>query len=148
MFVGNCNYGDVHLVDGMDEYEGRVEVCVRGLWGTICDNHWDTKEAIVVCKQLGIEGNTRKNLQLYLTVKYYDNFTGPIGIGASYFGHGRDLILMDKVTCEGTEENITECKHEREHNCQHSEDVGVFCNGEKDSSKLVCYSQSLRRWER
>ena len=33
--------------------EGRVEICVNGIWGTICDDIWDVREAIVTCRQLG-----------------------------------------------------------------------------------------------
>ena len=53
-FVGsNCTYGDVRLVDGSNQYEGRVEVCINDQWGTICDNSWDNIDATIVCKQLG-----------------------------------------------------------------------------------------------
>lgn len=43
----------MRLVDGSVVGQGRVEVCVNGVWGTVCSDSWDEKEAIVVCKQLG-----------------------------------------------------------------------------------------------
>ena len=48
-----CTYGDVRLVDGSNQYEGRVELCINDQWGTVCDNSWGSTDATTVCKQLG-----------------------------------------------------------------------------------------------
>ena len=48
-----CASGAVRLMEGPDMNSGRVEVCVREVWGTVCQDSWDTVDAGVVCRQLG-----------------------------------------------------------------------------------------------
>ena len=52
---GICSHGSVRLVNGQRSSEGRVEVCLNGVWGTVCDRGWDHSEAEVVCASLGYQ---------------------------------------------------------------------------------------------
>ena len=48
-----CTDGSIRLRGGTSVREGRVEICIEGRWGTICDSSWDSRDAAVVCRQLG-----------------------------------------------------------------------------------------------
>ena len=51
--------------------------------------------------------------------------------GAEFFGSGLDQIWLDNSICNGDESSLLECNTNSigQHNCDHSEDAGVICNG-------------------
>ncbi|KAG8435086.1 hypothetical protein GDO86_013154, partial [Hymenochirus boettgeri] len=101
----------LRLVGGKEQYEGRVEVFYEGRWGTICDDHWDDRDAEVICRQLGFHGKPKA------------------WVWAQY-GRGSGPILLDEVECLGNETSLDSCKKSKwgQHNCDHIEDAGVSCD--------------------
>ncbi|XP_066275078.1 uncharacterized protein [Branchiostoma lanceolatum] len=102
---------DVRLVGGASANEGRVEIRLgSGDWGTICDDNFDIKDANVVCRQLGYG----------IAVEHRDQ---------AFFGEGSGDTWLDELQCTGDEDTLLDCESNiwGEHNCGHSEDVGVVC---------------------
>ena len=97
----------IRLVGGASDLEGRVELFYNGHWGTICNDYWDLNDGNVVCRMLG-----------------YGEATS-----VRSFGGGTGEIILDDISCDGTESDLSQCGHRGylTHNCAHNEDAGVIC---------------------
>ncbi|XP_052763290.1 deleted in malignant brain tumors 1 protein-like [Mya arenaria] len=107
----NCRT-PIRLVNGTSAQSGRVEVEYGGGWGTICDDHFDDQDAKVVCRMLGFSDKRSRSLS------------------GAYYGEGQGNIFIDELRCQGTEQDILECKSNEwlsPTNCQHNEDAAVEC---------------------
>ncbi|KAM6186269.1 scavenger receptor cysteine-rich domain-containing protein DMBT1-like [Rhynchocyon petersi] len=122
-----CKDLPLRLVDGWSRCQGRVEVRHQGVWGTVCDDSWNIRNARLVCRLLGC-GRA---------------LAAP---GNGHFGLGSGPILLDDVSCTGREDALERCAHSGwgRHNCHHSKDAGVVCAGPadsvvpKDNAQLSC----------
>ena len=45
--------GSLRLVNGSGPHEGRLEVCLYGVWGSVGDNGFDDYNAGVLCHVMG-----------------------------------------------------------------------------------------------
>ncbi|XP_067151381.1 antigen WC1.1-like [Apteryx mantelli] len=103
---------ELRLVNGGGPCAGRVEVKLRGQWGTVADHEWDVEDAEVVCQQLGC-GSAKSA---------YD---------WTRFGKGSGPIHLAVVDCHGNESALWDCaiKGWGSYNGTHGQDVGVACQG-------------------
>lgn len=105
--------GAVRLVsaDGLPD-RGRVEIFIRGQWGTVCDDLFSSQAGEVVCRQLG-----------------FSEALAVMKRAALGEADASVRILLDDVVCQGGERSLLGCKRSRvgKHNCSHREDVGVIC---------------------
>ena len=53
--ISNCTNGEVRLRGGSTANQGRVEICINNVWGSVCDNGWGEMDGNVVCRQLGYQ---------------------------------------------------------------------------------------------
>lgn len=62
---------------------------------------------------------------------YYLVPAAPTAYSYAYFGQGSDSIYLDNVGCFGDEPSLLSCVSQPigTHNCGHSEDAGVRCDG-------------------
>ena len=68
---------------------------------------------------------------------YHNNiYSSYLGLDAvefdeAYFGEGNGAIWLDDVSCFGIESSLLSCSRNTlgDHNCDHSEDAGVRCEG-------------------
>ena len=83
----------------------------NGIWGTVCDDRWDIRDARVACRSLGFPGD----------VKALPGHLVPDGSGP---------IWLDNLDCAGNERCLSNCPHAGWgiHNCYHDEDAGVECS--------------------
>lgn len=117
---------------GSEEFGGRVEVCVNGQWGSICDDGWGLNEAHVVCSQFGYTdygmmiGNVCSPPAFH-TICFYSNL-GSVPASGAAFGQSQFQIVGSNFSCTGFEDTVYDCSYSLSPDCGHHEDAGVYCN--------------------
>ena len=112
---------EVRLVDGNNATTGRLELKYKGVWGTICEDHFGPSEAQVACRMLGFE-ETNALIHPSLT---FDSGSGPIWI--------------DRIQCTGQERSLRDCTSSEwrpSYNCKHLEDVSIECIPKQEENEI------------
>lgn len=104
-FVTVCSNGDLRLVGGNSPTEGRVEICVNNVWGSVCQDTWGDTEAGVACQQAGFSAESATT---------------------ATFGRGNNTAVYT-VACTGTETRLNSCQQSPNLNCVSVVGAGVSC---------------------
>ncbi|XP_072786785.1 scavenger receptor cysteine-rich domain-containing protein SCART1-like isoform X3 [Taeniopygia guttata] len=83
-------YTGFRLGNSSSGCSGRVEVAVRGTWGSVCASEWDLADAHVLCRHLGC------------------GRASSVPPGGS-FGSGEGTLRPDAFGCHGSERHPGEC---------------------------------------
>uniref|UniRef100_A0A1X7T781 SRCR domain-containing protein n=1 Tax=Amphimedon queenslandica TaxID=400682 RepID=A0A1X7T781_AMPQE len=128
----NCQHGTLRLVNGGATYRGRLEICINSVWGSVCDDAFDTNEARVACRQLGYEVDGGQS------VTYYSN---------AYYGQSTGPIWLNRLYCNGAENSLLDCNKAVDigstFGCSHSEDVSIRCPANSCSTGSVRLTDGL-----
>nr|XP_055046847.1 LOW QUALITY PROTEIN: deleted in malignant brain tumors 1 protein [Misgurnus anguillicaudatus] len=108
------NHLPLRLSGGKGLCSGRLEVYHNSVWGSVCDDLWDIRDAQVVCRQLGCGAVLSAD-------------------GNEVFGAGEGVVWMNRVECRGTEIHLWDCPHvlKKHTDCSQKEQVRLICAGER-----------------
>ena len=59
------------------------------------------------------------------------SLSAAVAVSAAFFGQGTGPIFLDELQCIGTENGLLACPNTMMHDCTHSEDAGVRCQGNR-----------------
>ena len=119
--------GSVRLADGVIDNEGRVEVCVNGVWGSVCDQGFDATDAHVVCQQLGHP--ELGIIIIIISIIIVIIISEPYVFTNSTFGAGQFPIVYSNLGCVGFENSLGACQKQTYPNatCSRNNVAGVLC---------------------
>ena len=112
----------------MDQ-EGRPEVCINGIWGSICQYSWNQIDGYIFCNELGFDGPCESIAYLYYISLYHHNPLDPNTYYYSRYGDGYGPAVWSYLYCQGWEKNVFECSKNvyPDANCNHNNIAGVLC---------------------
>ena len=112
---------------GGEKDQGRVEMRYNGEWGGICDWLWDSRDAKVFCRKLGYEDG------LEVTGARYGHVDGP--------------LWFTRVSCEGNESTVLQCRHTGFNSSDGMEGVYAgLCRSRSHDAAAICFRRQLGKW--
>ena len=132
-----CKNGDVRLVDGASDREGRLEFCWNDIWGAVCNKDWIRRNTNVTCQQLGLYTgcmcqrlNQEYDFQSLASIIIIYSVTDEESMQLK----PTDSIptVIEQTNCTGSEQQLADCAFQFSpaYNCLlHESDVVLTCLG-------------------
>lgn len=160
--VHSCDDGDVRLSEGVTAFEGRVDICIDGLWTPVCADGfpwdyydtWGGNEAAVVCRQLTGEKHPSKFVcscqseECRLKMCIF-TLAGASAVHYGIYGLG-DYLYTDNyfssVSCNGSEQNLLQCAEDDSYDYYdyfYSWPRFRYCNLYFGAVGVICYGRFL-----
>lgn len=124
IFIAECSTGDLRLVNDItpDEiFNGRVELCIDGKYGGVCDSSWDNDDAAVVCKQWG-------DYTPSASVASVDSLFGQPGVS---------FVATDFQCDPDVHDALIDCPYTASTDCGQHDGAGTYCT-------LQCITGDMR----
>lgn len=120
MAVSGVDYRIVNDKIANDTSEGRVEIAINKVWGTVCDASWDDMDARVLCRQMG----------------YHDGYA----LKEAHYGQGKvSPIWLSHLKCTGNEKALHVCPHRGFNSGIVDGSLGWWkCKSHKDDAAVKC----------
>ncbi len=94
---------------------------MNGVWGRVCMQDWDDRDANVTCKELGYAG----------------------GVAYLHIMKNRKPILMRGVKCTGLENSLDDCVHSENSDLDtcsfNSNDAGILCYNSTGKNNICLF---------
>lgn len=130
------------MTGGLNQSRGTVEICLSGIWGTICDDGWDISDAGVACRQLGyltsngmyteVCGNFAVTIMMHAMLVLANTEKARVTHKPQHLSH---------VRCTGQESRLTDCVHQsigmRTCESTSSRTAAVVCSGRYTACILI-----------
>lgn len=118
------------MVNGYSTNGGTLEICINGVWGTICFFLWYENNAQVACRQLGYSYTGNLSSYIQQSIMIIINYLGAMYNLAASAGSGS--IFLYSPQCKGYESTLLQCPVHFSDSfywniCTHSDDIAILC---------------------
>ena len=108
-----------------------MAVYYRGAWGTVCEDGWDEKDGLVVCRELGYPGVTMVTKHRFFGLK--------------------GTINVERLGCYGNETKLSECSYKTttemsDCRTERRKEAGVICEAGNHTDIRGSILQLLERF--